>query len=123
SAARSWFEPIPISAVEHSWLPVPHARSSAAAYIQKSRQDRRRVEMIASDFAGPARMPRVTAVDLIDAGERLFRRRKCEQPLAVRQVPGPPGVLHQRRPSGSEIALGPIAEPSRSGRDIGVLGD
>src|SRR5262245_26906496 len=115
--------PIPIEAAARSWRPVRRGRSSAAAYVEQRRQNPGRVEMVASDFAGPTRVGGVRAVDAIDAGQCFFLRRECEQPLGMREMRSPPCVLDKGGPPRCEITLRAIAEPSRAGGDVGVFGD
>ena len=96
---------------------------SCARRLQESRQHARGVEALARDLDGAPGMQRVVAIEAIEPVERLFGRGEADQAGARRQVRAPPRVLHERRTSGGQVALGPVAEPSRAPRHIRVLGD
>src|SRR5262245_15483665 len=93
--------------------------SSRTGHVQQALQHAPGVEMLARQVGGGARMTVVIGVDAIDAGDGLLEAGEREKPFAVRQVRGPAGVLHERRPSRREIALGPIAEPPGPRRHVG----
>src|SRR5262245_31071654 len=98
-------------------------RGSRAGDLEQARQDDVRVEMLARDFGGAARVPIVARVDCVDARERFLGRREGEQADPRRQVRGPAGILHERGTTRGQVALRPIAEPAGSVDDVRVFGD
>ncbi len=83
---------------------------------------RRRVEVLAGDLGGADGMARIVGGNAVQPGQRLLGRRKRQQPLALGQVGAPAGVLDQRGTAGGQVALGAVAEPAGTARDVGVLG-
>ena len=113
------------------WRPMPRRDGSSGGCshahdeaVSSRRGSTRRASKWSCATSSAARAwRRVVAVDAIDGGHGVVDGREGEQPLAVRQMRGPAGVLHQRRPARRQIALRAIAEPAGSRRDVGVLGD
>src|SRR5947209_13472598 len=63
------------------------------------------------------------SVHALDRRLRLVWGGERDHAARAREPGREPGVLHHRRPPGSEVADRALAEPAASGRDVRLLGD
>ena len=96
--------------VDAARLPHAHAVSSRRGSTRDASKCSRAISPARRAWCG------VVAIDALEPVERLLGRREADEAGARGQVRAPARVLHERRPPGRQVALGPVAEPSRPAR-------